>query len=229
VRRSPSPRELVASLVACVESESDDDQELQQLLASYSPAMAESLGVTVDDIDKVAELTPEARRYRVRGFVRLAKERQQAVHASAVQNLSLAAAAMLAQLARWTEGRIELDTRIVLGRNLLADRTRKYIRFDVEGREPVSVRRAKLHETGQALRFSEVSCWLERSELRFGWRAGKGGLRLVTQCVEAKERDAVMSVVIQRPRAHPVESVQAAPLQRRSNWFGDVVSELNMF
>ena len=229
MRRSPSPRELTANLIACVESESDGDQELHELLASHSPSLAEALGVTVTELEKLLELSSEMRRPRVRGFVQLAKERQQAVHASSTQNLSLAAATMLAQLARWQEDRVELDVRLVLGRNLLADRTRKYIRFDVEGREPIAVRRAKIYEASQALRFPDVSCWLEASEVRFAWRAGKGGLRLVTQRVDAKERDAVLNVVIPRQRAQALEFTPAPRIERHTSWFNEVASELNMF
>ena len=121
---------------------------------------------------------------------------------------------MLALSAAWEDERITLDARIVLGRNLLADRTRRFIRFDVEGRAPLVIRREKLSEAGKALKFADVSCAVDRAGLRFRWRSGKGGLLLFDTKVDARYRDAVLYVVIARPR--PVSVAKRPALARES-------------
>ncbi|HXK16725.1 MAG TPA: hypothetical protein VNG33_02890 [Polyangiaceae bacterium] len=191
--------------------------------------LAEALGVSPGSLVAACALPSMDRIVRVRVLVRRAEERARSAHAAVTQNIALAAAAMLAKLATWGEDRVELDSRIVLGRNLLADRSKKYVRFDADGIGSVVVRRGKLVETGKALRFPDLTCWLDRSGLSFGWRAGRGGLRLVTQPVEARERDAVLSVVMERPRLAPVEDHPPSPLERPSNWLGDPFTELSIF
>jgi len=227
MRRRP-PRELIATLVASVESESEDDQELQQLLVTHALELAEALGVSPGSLVAACALPSMDRIVRVRVLVRRAEERTRSAHAALTQNLALAAAAMLAKLAAWGEDRVDLDSRIVLGRNLLADRSKKCVRFDAEGIGSVVVRRGKLAEAGKALRFPDVTCWLDRSGLSFGWRAGRGGLRLVTQQVEARDRDAVLSVVMARPRPAQVLEHRQPP-ERPSSWLDDAFTELSMF
>lgn len=223
------PRELLATLIASVESESEDDQELQELLVAHALELAELLGVSPGSLVATCALPPMDRIVRIRVLVRRAEDRARSAYAALTQNLALAAAAMLSKLALWSEERVDLDPRIVLGRNLLADRTRKYVRFDAEGVPATVIRRSKLAEAGKALRFPDLTCWLDRSGLSFGWRAGRGGLRLVTQQVQARERDAVLSVVMVRPRPAQVEEHRPAPLERPSSWLGDPFIELSMF
>jgi len=228
MRRRP-PRELLATLIASVESESEDDQELQQLLVAHALELSETLGVSPGSLVAACALSPMDRIVRVRVLVRRAEERARSAHAAVTQNVALAAAAMLSRLTKWGEDRVELDSRIVLGRNLLADRTKKYVRFDAENIGSVVVRRGKLADAGKALRFPDLTCWLDRSGLSFGWRAGRGGLRLVTQQVAARERDAVLVVVMDRPRPARVDEHRPAPSERPSSWLGDALTELSMF
>ena len=209
VRRSPSPRELVANLVACAESENNDGQELRRLLASHSPGLADILGVTAQRHGQASpSLDPESRNPAglVR-LVRLARERQQAVlrecSAEPLTSYSSNARAAGSTMDGGSDRARHLV--IVLGRNLLADRTRKYIRFDVEDREPVIVRRAKLYEAGQHPAVSGCqppagTC----SKLRFELALRKGRAGSSPSAWNRKGSDAVLSVVVQRPRAQPM-------------------------
>lgn len=227
--RRRQPRELLATLIACVECESEDDQELRQLLVAHALELAELLGVSPGSLAAACSLPTMDRIVRVRVLIRRAEERARSAHAGVTQNLALAAATMLSNLAVWSQERVDLDSRIVLGRNLLADRTKKYVRFDAEGIGSVVIRRGKLAEAGKALRFPDLTCWLDRSGLSFGWRGGRGGLRLVTQQVEARERDAVLSVVMARPVPTQVDERRPVPSERPSSWLGDPFTELSMF
>ena len=225
-RRTPSPRELVATLLACAESE-ESDQELEQLLVAHAPSMAGALGTDVEELERVRGLDSEERVTRLRVRVRRAREQGQAAHGEAMRNLSLLAAGMLAELARWQEERVELDARILLG-NLLADSASKYVRFDAEGFGAVVVRRAKLREASKVLRFPDLRASLDHRGLLFHWRGGVGGLVLTSQDVERKDRNAVLHVVLPRPRARVVElpQVEVPKLRRAPAWMTDVLDAL---
>lgn len=225
MRRAQSPRELVAALVACVESEDEDCGELQRLLASHLPALAELLGVTPDALQSTCSLEVGERRTAMRKLVRGANDRQNDVRAQMNVGLSLAAATQLAGLARWRDDTVELDARIVLGRGLQADRSRKFVRFAAEGYEPVTIRRGKLYEASKALLFPDLRCRLESAGLRFSWRRGRGNLLLKSHAVERADRDAVLSVVIARPNAEsrrPVDASGRRPTSA-SSWFESLV------
>ena len=227
--RTPSLRELVATLIALAECDEPDDQELEQFLVAHSSRLEQALYTPAASLLTLPAQSPASRINALRELVRHAKEREQAAQFTATQNLSQAAATMLALSAAWDDNRVNLDARIALGRNLLADRTRRFIRFDVEGSAPIVIRQEKLSEAGKALKFPDVICSVDRHGLRFGWRAGKGGLLLVNQTVEARHRDAVLSVVIMRPRPEPTERRAAPTRPRASSWFGEVFGDLTAF
>ncbi len=227
--RALSRRDLVATFVALCESEDAEHQELQEFLVAHSAHLEHLLGARAEYLHELVALPPDPRATRARRLVQQAKEREQAAQASAAQNLSLAAAAMLALSAAWEDERLTLDARIVLGRNLLTDRTRKFIRFDVEGNAPIVIRREKLAEAGKSLRFADTSCSVDGAGLRFRWRQGKGGLLLVDQKVEARYRDAVLSVVIARPRPVCTATRSAPTRELRTGWLGDFLGELTSF
>jgi hypothetical protein len=228
VVRAQSRRDLVATFVALCESEGTEYQELDEFLVAHSAQLAHLLRAPAADLHTLVTLPPASRATGVRHLTRQAKEREQAAQGSAAQNLSSAAAAMLALSATWENEHVTLDARIVLGRNLLADRTRRFIRFDVEGRPPLVIRREKLSEAGKALKFGDVSCAVDRLGLRFHWRNGKGSLLLFHTNFDARYRDAVLSVVIARPR--PVSVTKRPALaESRSGWLGDFLGELTSF
>ena len=218
MRRPPLPRELVATLVACADN--DDDQELEQLLVEHLPALSEALHKTPEALRAVCAMAPAARLARIGTLIKLAKERDQAASAQAMSRRALDAAVQVASLAKWHEGRVELDATLVLGRELRADPSRMYIRFNADGFEPVAVRREKLWEASRKVRFSDVACNLTARGLCFSWRAGKGGLVLTSQHVLPDELGAILSVVIARPVVPEFER-SVVRLSKPSNvsWF----------
>lgn len=227
--RAPSQRDLVATLVALCETEETEHQEFEEFLVAHSDALGAALRSRAPDLLALLGLSPESRANRVRDFIRQAKDREQAAHASAAQNLSLAAATMLALSASWENEQVSLDHRIVLGKNLLADRAKKFVRFDVEGRVPLAIRREKLSEAGNVLKFADLSCSIDRLGLMFQWRQGRGGLLLVNQKVDARYRELVLPVVIARKRASTYERSPALARQSCSGWLGDVFTDLTAF
>lgn len=226
MRRAPSQRELVAALIACAESESEDDEELKQLLGRHGAVLADAIGVANAEIHAVATLSSTERSARVRALVRRGRERQQAVDARAMEGLSIAAASMLANLAKWQEDRVELDAKIVLGRGLCANRARKYVLFDAEGYAPVAIRRVKLREAWRALQFLDVICHLDTRGLCFTWRAGRGGLFLTSQEIASKERASLLPVVIARPVGRETQRGAILPTGYTPNWFREAFAQL---
>jgi hypothetical protein len=227
--RRPSQRELTGTLLACVESEDDDDQELQRLLVVHDADLAEVLRCAPSALSALLSLDSDARRVRVRALIRLSRERRQQAQAGVLHNASLAAAAMLAKLAVWSEDKVELDPRIVLGSGLLGDRARAYVRFDADSLATITVRRAKLAEASKALRFSDLSCWLDATGFRFGWRGSRGGLRLTDQNVGAREAEAVLTVALSRSRPKIVERFRAAAVSAEPRWLADGFNDANLF
>ncbi len=227
--RRPSQRELAETLLGCVESEAEDDQELQRLLVVYEADLADSLRCAPSALSALLHLDTQERRVHVRTLIRLSRDRRQQAQAGVLHNASLAAAAMLSKLAVWSDGMVELDPRIVLGSGLLGDRARTFIRFDAESLGAVTVRRAKLMEAGKALKFSELNCWLEPTGLRFGWRGGGGGLRLIDQNVGSREAETVLTVALLRPRPKAIERFQPAAVSSEPRWLADGFNDANLF
>jgi hypothetical protein len=120
---------------------------------------------------------------------------------------------------------VELDPRIVLG-NLLADRTRAFVRFRTEGYEPVVVARPKLREASRALRFPDLRCSIDDRGLWFRWREGVGGLRLVSQDVRQRQDDDILFVPLERPRPERLESRHLERPRRNPAWIGEVIADL---
>jgi hypothetical protein len=230
MRRPPSPRELVAALAACGEGDDDCGQELKQLLAASSSQLADVLGTTQAKLLALPGMAHGARQARVRELLRDARQRQQSASASVAQNLSVAAATMLAKLARWDGARVVLDPRIVLGRSLLADRSRRYVRFDAEDFPAVAVRRDKLAQAARALTFKDMACSIDARGLRFTWRGGRGRLLLTNQEVELRHRDTVLHVVMAKPCPTSLPVRATTPRQERAgSWAPDFFGELSVF
>jgi hypothetical protein len=229
MRRVPSPRELLGALIACGDSEDEDGQELEQLLAAHVSQLAEALDIGHSKLLALPGMSQDARPTRIRQMLRDARERQQASSASAAQNLAVASAAMLAKLARWDGSRVVLDPRIVPGRSLLGDRSCRYVRFDAEGVAVVVVRRDKLAEVAKALVFADVTCAIAERCLRFAWREGRGGLLLTSQEAHIRHQDGVLQVPIAKPR--PVSPPMTLPhrQERTGSWVPDFLGDLNVF
>lgn len=229
MRRRPSLRELTADLSACVESDCDDDQELERLLSVHGSDLAQALGCAPSDVARLGRLGRSERSARLRALVRAARERRQQLQSSVAQNAALAAATMMSKLAVWSEGEVRLDPRIVLGGGLLGDRSRRFVRFEAESLGTVTLRREKLGEAARALRFADLRCWLEGSRLNFGWRDGRGGLRLNNQSVGIRDADAILLVLLERPRPKVVEPLRRVALPTEPRWLADGLSDLGLF
>ena len=225
--RRPTERELLRSLAAAAESD-DSGEELAQLVAEHAGPLASSLGVTVAHLRSICEASPIDRVVKVRVALRKYRERNEESLRRQSQNLAIAAADMLVGLSRWRDQRVDLDHRIVLG-GLLADRERKAIRFDVDGRYSVDVLRETLARSKRALRFSDLSCFLDARGLNFRWRNGRGGLVLRSQNVSQFDTSALLHVVFPEQQQQPksVQHLPPLPLPPSSrSWVGDVLLDL---
>ena len=222
--RRPTERELLATLSAAVESD-DGDDELNELLQEYSGTIASSLCITTGQLQAICKAPPMDRIVKVRVALRRFRERHAESLKRQSENLSIAAANMLVGLSRWHEERVDVDGRIVLG-TLLADRQRKAIQFDVEGRSSVTILRDKLKEASRSLPFSDLRCFIDARGLNFGW-GQRGRLLLVTQSVEKFESSAVLTVEFPRPQPKAKPSlVRPSPMTPSAAWLGDVLLDI---
>jgi hypothetical protein len=223
--RRPTERELLATLSAAVESD-DGDDELDELLQEHAGSIASSLCITTGQLQAICTAPPMDRIVKVRVALRRFRERHAESLKRQAENLSLAAANMLVGLSRWHEERVDVDARIVLG-TLLADRQRKAIQFDVEGRSAVTILRDKLKEAGKSLVFSDLCSFIDERGLNFRWHGRRGGLVLVTQSVEKFDSSAVLTVEFPRPQPKAKPSlVRPSPMTPSASWLGDVLLDL---
>jgi hypothetical protein len=166
------------------------------------------------------------RTIKVRVALRRCRERHAESLKRQSQNLAVAAATMLVGLSRWHEDCVELDAHIVLGK-LLADRDRRAIQFDVEGRNSVTIMRDKLKEASRALIFSDLQCHIASQYLVFNWHGGRGGLRLLSQNPENLDASAILAVEFPRPRPKAKDTHrQPSAITPSLAWIGDVVMDL---
>lgn len=202
MRRAPSPRELVATLVACANN--DDDQELEQLLVDHLENVAEALHRTPEAIRAVCAMPPAPRLARIGTLVKQARASDATANARAMQRVAMDAASQVASLAKWRKDCVELDATVVLGSRFVGDRHRKYVRFDADGFEPVVIRREKLVEARRSLHIAKTACSIDARGLCFSW-GPKGRLILTSQPIVPNEMDIVLSVVIARPVVPRIE------------------------
>src|SRR5690606_35808497 len=120
--RQPSRRELVRQLLA-VSREASDAQEFEGFLRDHSAQLQAALTVSAAELRRLASANAVERAKGVRDLVREVSAQQKQARAEQNQNLALAAATMIAELAKWHEDHVVLDPRIVLG-NLLVDSTK---------------------------------------------------------------------------------------------------------
>ena len=124
--RRPTERDLLTAFSAA--GESDDGEELVELLQGHAATIASALGISAAQLEAISKAPPMDRTVKVRVALRRFRERHAESLRRQAQNLSIAAADMLVGLSRWHQERVDIDARIVLG-TLLADRQRKAIRF----------------------------------------------------------------------------------------------------
>jgi hypothetical protein len=222
--RQPTDSELVRQLIACVECDDEQGLELQGLLLVHGPRVAAVLGTTLPELGHRLQQPQQRRLDDVRRLIRTAQEQREAIRAEQRRNLAIAAGIMLAGLARWTETRVELDARIVLG-NLLVDASKKAVHFDVERGPSITISRAKLSEASRALKFPDLRCFVDARGLHFRWRDGVGGLDLHTQD-RAWNDNGVLTVALSRPQRRPKRQPQLEVVQNRPSWIGNVFADL---
>ncbi len=222
----PTERELLTAFSAA--GESDDGEELVELLQDHAATIALALGMTAAQLEALSKASPMDRTVKVRVALRRFRERHAESLRRHAQNLSIAAADMLVGLSRWHQERVDVDAKIVLG-TLLADGQRKAIRFDIEGRSSVTILRDKLKEARRALGFSDLRCFIDERGLNFRWHGGRGGLVLVTQSVEKFESGSVLTVEFQKPRPKTKPSFMApSPIAPSPAWLGDVLLDFGL-
>jgi hypothetical protein len=212
-------------LLAAAESD-DGTEELNALIQEHGPTIALALGTPTAQLESICNAPPMDRTVKIRVALRRCRERHAESLKRQSQNLAVAAATMLVSLSRWHEDRVELDAHIVLGK-LLADRDRRAIQFDVEGRNSVTIMRAKLKEAGRALIFSDLQCHIASQYLVFTWHGGRGGLRLLSQNPERLDASAILAVEFPRPRPKAKGTHrQPSPITPSLAWIRDVVMAL---
>lgn len=145
-----------------------------------------------DDAELALQLAPSVGKYKRRVAHDQAGERGARAER---------AARALAALAHHRVERVELDPALLLG-DLLADCSKKYIRFELTGVRIVMARHLLIRARVALRPFADVTATIDEKGLRLGWRGARGGLHFRPQL---EERGAAVLLVDLR-----------APVQQRS-------------
>ena len=184
-------------------------EALSPLLGLPEPAIA-SL-VDVPDEVLVPELASRLANLRYADGERLARR---------AASLSLDAADKVAHTARRDQGRVIVDADILLG-DLLADRTRRFVRFDDEGSFSVAVPHDRLVESRVLRRmFIDLAAWVDQHGVHLRWKSGCGGINWKPVQVPPTPQDRVLTVAFHR-RTYERDS-------RMPTLVGDVLEALGL-
>jgi hypothetical protein len=211
------PREL-KELALLLRVPEPDSTNLGDYLASNAEALAPFLNATPANLRSTAALRDEdvapGLRHRLEGMSRSVEEDRRARAAAR----GARAAATLGATARWTEYGAVLDVELLL-RDVLADRTKKYIVFQGTGVDVPASRKTLVQVASLRRLHIDLVAFVAGDGLHFRWKGGRGGYNWKPQVVHPADADRVLTVPL-RP-AHPA-SVPA----RRGAWIGDVLREL---
>jgi hypothetical protein len=159
------------------------------------------LGSDLDDVELRARLAP-----RVEEALRTASS-SRSLHRGREADR---AAEVLGRTARWSEGRAVLDVELLLG-HALGDPTSKALRFLGPSFDVVVPRDLLLRVRRDLPTFLDRTAWVEGDGLHFGWRGGRGHLRLRHQVL---------------PRVKTTVVPVAPPVARMPVRLGDALAEL---
>lgn len=213
------PRELRA-LALLLRSPEPDSTNLGEYLAANAEALAPFLHATPANLRSTAALRDEdvapGLRQRLAGISRSVEENRR----TRSRERAARAAVTLGATARWTEHRAVLDVELLL-RDLLADRTKKYVAFTSVGSAAVTIRRDTLVRVAALRRLHvDLVAFVDADGLHFRWKGGRGGYNWKPQVVPAVHAGRVLTIRL-RP-AHPA-SIPA----RRGAWLGEILRHMD--
>lgn len=181
------------------------ERNIGVFVTEHADALAESLGTAAAKLVKLGTLPDEliapglhARLEELRRGERVREVRRAAV-----------AAEQLARTTRWLDDRAVLDVDLLLG-ELLADRSKKYLRF-VADTFDVAVHRITIAQCKPLRRtFMDVASFVDEKRLGLRWRGGRGSLNFYPQEIDAPERALVVALPARRPARHAWQAIGEA-------------------
>ena len=211
------PREL-KELALLVRSPEPDSTNLGDYLASNAEALAPFLHATPANLRSTVARRDEdvapGLRHHLDQIARSVEEDRRARSLERARRGALT----LGATARWTECGAVLDVDLLL-RDLLADRSKKYISFKGVG-VGVTVRRDTLVRVAALRRLHiDLVAFVDGEGLHFRWKGGRGGYNWLPQLVHPADVDRVLTVPL-RP-ARP-----ASLATRRGAWLGEILREM---
>jgi len=214
---SNAPREL-RELFALVRTSEPGSNNIGEYLAANAEELAPFLHATPANLRSASALRDEdvapKLRHHLEGISRGAEEERRA----RLGDRAARGAATLGATARWTEQGAVLEVDLLL-RDVLADRTKKYIVFKGVGVD-LAIRRNTLVQVAALRRLHiDLVAFVNTEGLHFRWKGGRGGYNWRPQVVPSADADRILTVSL-RP-AHPA-SVPA----RRGAWIGDVLRSM---
>jgi hypothetical protein len=192
-------REL-SELVFLLRSPEHDSNNIGVYLAAHADVLGPVLRTAPEVLRRASTLTDERVVPELRRRVASVLGDDKVERAGAVSERSTRGARLLGQTVRWTELGGVLDIDLLL-HDVIADRQNKYVAF-VRGEQPrVVVRRDTLARSTPLRRnVLDLVAFVDELGLHFRWKAGRGGLNLLSQVVPPADKSRVLEVTL-RPES----------------------------
>jgi hypothetical protein len=214
----PARRDPLRELVQLLRFPEEGACNLGAFLAEHADELAPALNTRPSDLRESADMTDEVVAPRLRARRDRMKETERERREAEDMDTSLHTAAALGGTARWTERGAVLDTDVLLGDLLIADRSKKYVAF--AGSDfTTTVERRVLHQSASLRRlFIDVAAYVDAGGVHIRWRGGRGGFNWRSHLVDPQLHDLVLTVRLQSPTR--------AAVPRPGAWLGDLLQEM---
>jgi hypothetical protein len=218
---SSARRNPLRELAQLVRAPEPGTNNLGAFVAMHAVELAPVLGVPSHELESTRAVVDELTAPSLAKLLERARGRLDAQDRERRRNRSFAAAERLGAAARWTDLGAELETDLLLG-ELLADRTKKWVRFQEPSGFAVTTRRDLLAAAVPLRRIHlDLASWVDAQGLHFRWRGGRGGYNWRPRDVHPSSAAAILTIPLAPHRqAIPTES------RRGGAWLGHILREL---
>jgi hypothetical protein len=193
---------------------------LGEFVATNAAGLAQELGVSPTRLEAERLLDDEEVAPRIRQLLDRARNHHIKEDLERRRDRSFAAAQRLGASVKWTDVGAELDVDVLLG-ELLADRKKKWLRFDSKGAFTIVVPRHLVAAAAPLRRIHiDLASFVDDKGLYFRWKGGRGGYNWRTHEVDPRFADLVLTVPL-APRR-----IQVPQRRRGGAWLGYILKEM---
>jgi hypothetical protein len=193
---------------------------LGEFVAANADGLSQALGASTSTFEASRIVDDEELAPRIRNLLERARNHHVQQDLERRRERSLAAAQRLGATVRWSCVGAELDVDLLLG-EVLADRTKKWVRFDSQLDLKVVIPRYLIAAASPLRRIHiDLASFVDDKGLHFRWKGGRGGYNWRPHDVDARFADQVLTVRLASSR------VEVPQRRRGGAWVKQVLQEL---